>query len=84
MGHKRGYSKKTNFEEHLGTHTLPAFSGVRSKTFNLYKHKGKYIVTNHYGGEFVNQKTYKNLKELKKDYPSGLKCFEKFYFPLLP
>jgi len=78
--HKRSYNEKIKqlpfFEKHLGTYTIPPFDGVKSKKFNLYKHKGYYVVTNHYDDEFVNQKTYKNLNELKKDFSKGLKEFD--------
>ena len=84
MVHVRKTHELPFFEEHLGTWFIKGFDGVKTKTFNLYKHKGKYVVTNHYGDEFVNQKTYKNLKELKKDFPKGEKQFQKYYYPLFP
>ena len=69
-------------KEHMGTHVIEGGVGYSSKTFNLYKLNGKFIVTNHYGTELINATVYPDKKSVDKTF-EGL-TWTKYSMPMLP
>jgi len=61
--------KLVSESEHLGTYAIPASHGLRTKTFNKYKHKStkKIIITNHYANELVNAQVFDNEEAFDND-----------------